>query len=114
MSVTGAYELGRPEGATAWDRVRVYEVRGEPFEGPFEEFFVGEPVHLKEEGLTSERVRPLLRAHKIWWVSRFEEIDGAGSVHVARSRYGKDELRVAPTSLEKLNAMERLAAEYAY
>jgi len=79
-----------------------------------ERFDLGEPVNLNQQHLVGESIRPLLRENKIWWITSIEEKAGAGCVHVARTRNGSSELRASPVSLLKLNAMERLAVEYAF
>lgn len=114
MSVSGAYELGRVQGEDHYSRVRVYEVRSDPFSGPFEEFLLGEPVYLKDVSFQRAGTRRQTPEDKVWWIKELKEEDGAAFVGVSVSRNSPTKIHVPVTKLEKLPAMVRLAVEYTF
>lgn len=112
--MTGAYELGRRKDAAHFSFVRVYEVGRDPFDGPFEEFRLGEPVHLKTIRLRRAGSKLVSPEDKVWWIQELVEIDGEGKVNVSERRNQPGSTFVPVSELEKLPAMVRLAVEYAF
>lgn len=112
MSSTGSYHLGKRKGSDTWHCVRVYRVSSAPFTGPFDEFLLGEPVNLKSVRLSTAGSTP---EDAIWWIHEFLEIDGEGKAELCSTRERTPGCLLVPVlELEKLNAMERLAIEYAF
>jgi hypothetical protein len=112
--VTGAYELGRRKDEKEFSFVRVYEVGRSPFEGPYEEFRLGEPVHLKTIRLRRAGSSLVSPDDKVWWIQEFMETGGEGKAGVSESRNKPGSLLVPVMQLEKLPGMVRLAVEYAF
>ena len=112
--MSGAYQLGRREGDDHFSILRVYEVRTDPFSGPFEEFLLGEPVHLRDVTFAYPRSRQVVPNDAIWWVQEFKEEEGSALAGVSDSRNKPTQHWVSILKLEKLPEMLRLAVEYAF
>jgi hypothetical protein len=111
MSALGSYHLGKRVGDTEFSSARVYRISATPFKGPYDEFLVGEPVGLKNQTYNEDQTSE----ERIWWIHEFIEIDGEGKAEVCGTRERTPgHFLVSVLLLEKLNAMERLAVEYAF
>jgi len=105
-----AMQLERIKGRSAWTRLRMWKNKDREGEGDL--FLLGEPVFIRKFQLLALPGFPK-GENVVWWIQEFYEVDDAPRVHVAAYRDGRSpKMSFEAEVLEKLNAMERLAAEY--
>jgi hypothetical protein len=110
------FQLERLRDHPDWVGCRMWREHDESDVPDFYE--VGEPVNVPAIQIhKAGRLQPYTDEHTIWWIRKFfseSRENDEPTVALSRTRAGGEVFRVVVTRLRKLNAMERLAAEYAY
>jgi hypothetical protein len=111
--VVNSYALERPELAKDWTAVQFYAASDKPWSKPTQRFEAGEPAHLLQVFLSLPGFPKGEDA--LWWIQGFQEENQEAYALVTADREGtKVRMKTKVQNLRKLNAMERLAAEYAF